>query len=84
VLQVWVQQIGDFIQQVVGSDQGVIVCGNSLGGYAALATAASYPGLITGLALLNAAGERRGPGPRAQLRRSNRQSTPSPRRAIKL
>lgn len=54
--KVWVQQISDFIKEVVGGEP-VFIAGNSLGGFASLATAAAYPDLIKGLALLNAAGE---------------------------
>lgn len=54
--KVWVEQISDFIKEVVGGDEPVVLAGNSLGGYAALATAAARPDLVRGLALLNSAG----------------------------
>lgn len=51
----WSDQISDFIREVVGGEQ-VVVVGNSLGGYNALATAANSPDLVKGVVLLNAAG----------------------------
>ena len=40
--------------QVIG--EPTVVAGNSLGGYASLATAVRYPDLVKGVVLLNAAG----------------------------
>jgi pimeloyl-ACP methyl ester carboxylesterase len=54
---VWVQQIGDFIRQVVRAEEPLVLVGNSLGGYASLSAAASYPDMIKGLCLLNSAGQ---------------------------
>ena len=52
--QLWREQLHEFITQVIG--QPAILAGNSLGGYAALSTAAYYPESVTGLILLNSAG----------------------------
>ena len=41
----WIPELGDFVREVVGGRPSVLV-GNSLGGYASLATAAKYPELI--------------------------------------
>lgn len=54
--QLWTDQISDFIREVVGGDERVVLVGNSLGGYNALATAARQPDLVRGVVLLNAAG----------------------------
>jgi pimeloyl-ACP methyl ester carboxylesterase len=53
---VWAEQIADFIREVIGGDEKVVLCGNSLGGYNVTATAANNPELVRGLVLLNAAG----------------------------
>ena len=45
----WTQQISDFIREVIGkdaADEKVVLVGNSLGGYNALATAAKTPELV--------------------------------------
>jgi hypothetical protein len=42
----WIAQISDFIEQIVGCSQPVVLAGNSLGGYASLATAAARPDLV--------------------------------------
>lgn len=66
--KVWTEQIADFITEVVGKDMEpgllpqVVLAGNSLGGYACLATAAQRPDLVRGLALLNSAGPLAEPG----------------------
>jgi pimeloyl-ACP methyl ester carboxylesterase len=66
--KVWTQQIADFITEVIGKDMEpgllpqVVLAGNSLGGYACLATAAQRPDLVRGLALLNSAGPLAEPG----------------------
>lgn len=52
---IWTEQIADFIKDVVGGPPAVLV-GNSLGGYAALSTAAQYPDLVRALVLVNSAG----------------------------
>mmetsp|Transcript_28195 Transcript_28195/g.71897 ORF Transcript_28195/g.71897 Transcript_28195/m.71897 type:complete len:372 (-) Transcript_28195:235-1350(-) len=59
----WVAQISDFIEQVVRPDLGasgaaakVALAGNSLGGYASLATGSARPDLVRAVALLNGAG----------------------------
>jgi len=54
--RVWVEQLRQFILQVVGGEEAVVLVGNSLGGFASLATAGSHPELVRGLVLLNAAG----------------------------
>jgi hypothetical protein len=36
----------DFVREVVGGDEKVVLVGNSLGGYNALATAARHPDLV--------------------------------------
>jgi len=43
----WQEQLHDFITEVIGKP--VIIAGNSLGGYAALCTAAQYPESVQGL-----------------------------------
>jgi pimeloyl-ACP methyl ester carboxylesterase len=50
----WRDQLCAFIKEVIGCD--TVIAGNSLGGYAALAAAASFPEMIKGCVLLNAAG----------------------------
>ncbi|KAA8495448.1 Pheophytinase, chloroplastic [Porphyridium purpureum] len=52
---VWMQQLSDFIEQVMPEEQ-VYLAGNSLGGYSVLNVAAYYPERVKGLALVNAAG----------------------------
>ncbi|PRW33916.1 chloroplastic isoform X2 [Chlorella sorokiniana] len=52
----WTDQIADFIKEVIGGEEPVVLVGNSLGGYNALATAARNPDLVKGVVLLNAAG----------------------------
>ena len=42
----WQEQIADFVREVVGGGQKVVLVGNSLGGYNALATAAAHPDLV--------------------------------------
>lgn len=44
------------MREVVGGEDKVVVAGNSLGGYNALAAAARHPELFRGVVLLNAAG----------------------------
>lgn len=51
----WKDQVADFIKDVV-QDKAVLV-GNSVGGFTVLNTAASYPELVSGVALLNASGQ---------------------------
>ncbi|KAL4436978.1 hypothetical protein ABPG75_004117 [Micractinium tetrahymenae] len=58
----WSDQIADFIREVVGPEERVVLVGNSLGGYNALATAARAPELVRGVVLLNAAGRFEEPG----------------------
>eukprot|EP00193_Tetraselmis_chui_P009247 CAMPEP_0177757714 /NCGR_PEP_ID=MMETSP0491_2-20121128/3790_1 /TAXON_ID=63592 /ORGANISM="Tetraselmis chuii, Strain PLY429" /LENGTH=394 /DNA_ID=CAMNT_0019273383 /DNA_START=81 /DNA_END=1265 /DNA_ORIENTATION=- len=55
--KVWVEQLRQFISSVVGAEEPVVLVGNSLGGFAILATAGQYPELVRGLVLLNAAGD---------------------------
>lgn len=50
----WRDQLQAFIQEVI--QQPAILAGNSLGGYASLCLASSYPELSKGLILLNSAG----------------------------
>lgn len=52
--ELWRDQLYDFINEVIG--QKAIIAGNSLGGYACLNVAAEYPGIVSGLVLLNSAG----------------------------
>ncbi|KAF5829848.1 Alpha/Beta hydrolase protein, partial [Dunaliella salina] len=56
----WIPQIADFIEQVIwpeiGSNQRVVLVGNSLGGYASLAAGSLRPDLVRAVALLNGAG----------------------------
>lgn len=54
--ELWTEQISDFIRDVIGGDERVVLVGNSLGGYNALETAARQPDLVRGVVLLNAAG----------------------------
>jgi pimeloyl-ACP methyl ester carboxylesterase len=51
---IWRDQLHDFIEQVIG--RSTVVAGNSLGGYACLALAATYPDAVKGVILLNSAG----------------------------
>lgn len=53
--QIWSDQIADFIDEFVG-EEGTYIAGNSLGGFAALATAARTPEKIKGIVGLNIAG----------------------------
>jgi pimeloyl-ACP methyl ester carboxylesterase len=50
----WCDQLHDFIQEVIG--RPAVVAGNSIGGYAALATVARFPDQTAGAILLNPAG----------------------------
>lgn len=52
---VWMDQVVDFLKEVV--KEPAVVVGNSLGGFTALAVAASLPEKITGAVLLNSAGQ---------------------------
>ncbi|KAL8168262.1 hypothetical protein V2J09_009761 [Rumex salicifolius] len=52
---IWKDQVIDFLKEVV--EEPAIVVGNSLGGFTALATAASLPEQVIGLVLLNSAGQ---------------------------
>lgn len=57
--KVWVAQCAAFLRDVAkcGADgKRAIIAGNSIGGYAALATAAAHPELVIGIASLNGAG----------------------------
>lgn len=54
--QLWAQQLSAFIREVVRPVGKAAIAGNSLGGYASLATAVEAPELVSGVALLNAAG----------------------------
>lgn len=56
---IWKDQVADFIKDVV-QDRAVLV-GNSVGGYTVLTTAAFYPELVSGVALLNASGRFKNP-----------------------
>jgi pimeloyl-ACP methyl ester carboxylesterase len=53
---VWRQQVTDFVEQVVGPGERVVLAGNSLGGFNVLNAAAARPDLVAGVVLLNAAG----------------------------
>ncbi|MEM8830564.1 MAG: alpha/beta fold hydrolase [Cyanobacteria bacterium P01_G01_bin.19] len=50
----WREQLHDFITEVIR--QPTVLAGNSLGGYASLCVAATYPQSVAGLILLNSAG----------------------------
>ncbi|KAL9229878.1 hypothetical protein vseg_005297 [Gypsophila vaccaria] len=52
---VWRDQVADFLQEIV--KEPAVVVGNSLGGFTALAVAASLPEKVVGLVLLNSAGQ---------------------------
>ncbi len=52
--ELWRDQLHEFITDVIG--QPVVLAGNSLGGYAALSTAAQRPTSAAGLVLINSAG----------------------------
>lgn len=52
--QLWRDQLHDFITEVI--QKPVILAGNSLGGYASLCTAGTYPESVKGLILVNSAG----------------------------
>ena len=43
--RLWGRQLNAFVKEVVGG-KPVVLAGNSLGGYASLATAATYPGTV--------------------------------------
>jgi pimeloyl-ACP methyl ester carboxylesterase len=43
---VWVEQLRQFISSVVGAEEPVVLVGNSLGGFAILATAGQHPELV--------------------------------------
>lgn len=50
----WCEQLRDFIQAIIG--RPTVIAGNSIGGYAALATASRFPEQVAGAILLNPAG----------------------------
>jgi pimeloyl-ACP methyl ester carboxylesterase len=52
--ELWRDQLQDFIREVIGT--GVVLAGNSLGGYISLCVAAEYPESVLGVILLNSAG----------------------------
>ncbi|XP_057530209.1 pheophytinase, chloroplastic isoform X1 [Amaranthus tricolor] len=52
---IWRDQVVDFINEIV--KEPAVVVGNSLGGFTALATAASLPDKVVGVVLLNSAGQ---------------------------
>ncbi|KAH0900655.1 hypothetical protein HID58_040158 [Brassica napus] len=52
---VWTDQVIDFIKEVV--KEPTVVVGNSLGGFTALSVAVGLPEQVTGVALLNSAGQ---------------------------
>ena len=52
--ELWRDQLQDFIKEVIGT--GVVLAGNSLGGYISLCVAAEYPQSVLGVILLNSAG----------------------------
>lgn len=56
---VWRDQVADFLNEIV-KDPAILV-GNSLGGLTALITAADYPEFVSGVAILNSAGQFRNP-----------------------
>ncbi|KDO70958.1 hypothetical protein CISIN_1g017361mg [Citrus sinensis] len=52
---VWKDQIVDFLKEIV--KEPAVLVGNSLGGFAALVAAVGLPDQVTGVALLNSAGQ---------------------------
>ncbi|KAJ4909474.1 alpha/beta-Hydrolases superfamily protein [Raphanus sativus] len=52
---VWTDQVIDFIKEIV--KEPAVVVGNSLGGFTALSVAVGLPEQVTGVALLNSAGQ---------------------------
>ncbi|KXZ44939.1 hypothetical protein GPECTOR_60g716 [Gonium pectorale] len=68
--EVWSEQVAAFIREVVGPSAGpVVLAGNSLGGYVALATAATHgPDMVRAVAMLNGAGPFQEGGPEAAAR----------------
>ncbi|KAG2240728.1 hypothetical protein Bca4012_022225 [Brassica carinata] len=52
---VWTDQVIDFIKEIV--KEPTVVVGNSLGGFTALSVAVGLPEQVTGVALLNSAGQ---------------------------
>lgn len=52
---VWMDQVVDFLKEVV--KEPAVVVGNSLGGFTALAVGASLPEKVTGVVVLNSAGQ---------------------------
>ena len=50
----WCEQLRDFTREIIKT--GVVVAGNSLGGYASLSVAAKHPDMFKGVVLLNSAG----------------------------
>ena len=52
--ELWRDQVGAFLREVV--QEPAVIAGNSLGGFAALYAAASFPERVAGCVLLNAAG----------------------------
>lgn len=52
---IWRDQVVDFLNEIV--KEPAVVVGNSLGGFTALASAASLPEKVVGLVLLNSAGQ---------------------------
>lgn len=52
---VWRDQLVDFLKEIV--KEPAVLVGNSIGGFAALVTATGLPELVSGVALLNSAGQ---------------------------
>ncbi len=50
----WCEQLSDFVKEIIG--RPAMIAGNSIGGYAALATTARFPDQAAGAILLNPAG----------------------------
>lgn len=56
--EMWTRQLQEFLRDVAGAgpESPAYVAGNSLGGFLAVNLAATHPGLVKGLVLLNASG----------------------------
>lgn len=65
----WREQLHDFITEVIR--QPTVLAGNSLGGYASLCVAATYPQSVAGLILLNSAGPFSEKNPDAEQKNSS-------------
>jgi pimeloyl-ACP methyl ester carboxylesterase len=55
-MELWAEQIVDFLKEFCGPDKPCIVVGNSVGSLATLMVSSSHPELVSGTILLNCAG----------------------------